>query len=472
MKILHVPYSYYPDPAGGTEVYVAALSRQLQQLGFDVVIAAPSSHTEAYEHEGIHVRRYRENMAPRTLREMYGDGDDVAAQAFSEMLAIEQPDIVHLHAFSRAVSLRVVRAAKSSGIPVIFTYHSPTVTCQRGTMMRWGIEACDGLMDLHTCARCTLDGLFNRFGKAEYGRASIGGRASKVLAHLIGSVRPSFGTLLGRLNLQGGHWTALRTTELLHLRHASARALFTEVDHIVAVCQWVKEVLVCNGVHPCKITVSRQGITGELERTALNGLEPNADRRSSINIAFFGRLDPTKGVHILIEAIRSLPEEPFCLTIYGVVQSELGRQYEHELRRLSAGDERIKFHSPVPSADVISTLRNYDLLAVPSQWLETGPLVLLEAFAAGVPVIGSRLGSIAEMVRDDVDGVLVTEGTVQAWTQELRRFSEDSGLIQRLRSAVRPPRTMSIVAREMAKLYNQVQQDHAEYRPFTTTATC
>jgi glycosyltransferase involved in cell wall biosynthesis len=115
-------------------------------------------------------------------------------------------------------------------------------------------------------------------------------------------------------------------------------------------------------------------------------------------------------------------------------------------------------------------LRSYDLLAVPSQGLETGPLVVLEAFAAGVPVIGSRLGSIAEIVRDEVDGVLVPNATAEGWAHALRRFSEDRGLIERLRTAVHPPRTMSTVAKEMATLYRQTLENRGDYR-FSTTAS-
>ena len=58
-------------------------------------------------------------------------------------------------------------------------------------------------------------------------------------------------------------------------------------------------------------------------------------------------------------------------------------------------------------------LSRIDVLAVPSQWLETGPLVVLEAFAAGTPVIGSDLGGIRELVSDGRDGLLVPHDDVR-----------------------------------------------------------
>ncbi len=56
---------------------------------------------------------------------------------------------------------------------------------------------------------------------------------------------------------------------------------------------------------------------------------------------------------------------------------------------------------------MVDTLASYDATVVPSQWLETGPLIVLESFAAGTPVIGSNLGGVAELVSHDRDGWLV-----------------------------------------------------------------
>ena len=468
MKILHVPYSFYPDPVGGTEVYVAALARHLQQLQYSVVVAAPGRQDDSYEYRGIPVRRYTVSAVKGGLRDLYGEGDESAARAFGKILEAERPDMLHLHAFTRGVSLRLVRTASARGIPVVFTYHTPTVTCQRGTMMRWGTECCDGLMDLHSCTRCTIDGLFvgRRYNQQD---AAIQKRtvrvtrskAEKVVAHLIGSLPATFGSRLGQYNLQGTHWTALRMTELVQLRHTAVRALLSEVKHVVAVCQWVKEVLILNGVPERKITLCRQGVAEEsgIGRPKLEQF--SRDRHSPLRIAFLGRFDPAKGVHILIQAVRSVPGLSLRLDIYGVRQDE-GGQYERELRRMAAADARIEFHRPVAGTQVISTLRNYDLLAVPSQCLETGPLVVLEAFAAGVPVIGSQLGGIAELVRNGVDGVLIAAGDVDRWAITIRRLCEDTSLIERLRKNISPPRRMSSVASEMAALYEHVQAQHGD----------
>jgi len=562
---------------GGTEVYVAALAHILQERGMEVVIAAPGEASREYVHEGIRIRRFAVRQQVTDLRELYGEGDELAANEFAKILEEEQPDIVHLHAFTSAVSLRLVRAAKMRNLPVIFTYHTPTVSCQRGTMMRWGKEPCDGLMDVQSCSACTLDGLLGRRER----RTESGGQRAKgksMVAKLAGFLPPGFGALLGKTGLQGGIWTALRMTELVKLRHTTTRALFVEVDHIVAVCDWVKQVLLRNGVPQEKITLCRQGIAlnaeplkpealefksgkqkAEMVKEEIGGQSIDVERqrpedgiqrsevrgqrvadgprdvparsgwrsgrglanlwgrfvlfgalrprdrsrsdvvvrspsscspsscspsscspvvrgpavRSPLRIVFLGRLDPTKGIHILIQAIRSLPASSLVapkqneggsdlrLDIYGVAQGGTGKSYGQTLRRMAQGDERINFCPPVPANEIIGVLKKHDILAVPSQWLETGPLVVLEAFAAGIPVIGSRLGGIAELVQDGVNGILVEAEFIEAWAAALARLSNEPALLAKLRSGIILPTTTCMVADKMIEIYKNVTRQTA-----------
>ena len=85
--------------------------------------------------------------------------------------------------------------------------------------------------------------------------------------------------------------------------------------------------------------------------------------------------------------------------------------------------------------------------------METGPLVIYDAFDAGLPVVGSRRGGIAELVQEDRNGLLVDPANPDAWGAALARLCEEPGLLATLRAAVRPARTMDEVAAEMLMLY-------------------
>lgn len=175
-----------------------------------------------------------------------------------------------------------------------------------------------------------------------------------------------------------------------------------------------------------------------------------------LRVAFLGRLDPAKGVGILVHALKAIPEAKITLDIYGIAQGDGGEDFAAGLRTLAEVDSRIMFRPPIPASQVVEALCGHDLLAVPSQGLETGPLVVLEAFAARVPVLGSRLGGIAELVRDGVNGLLVEAANATAWAAALLHLCETPELMARLRAGISPPRTMATVAEEMAVLYGKL----------------
>jgi glycosyltransferase involved in cell wall biosynthesis len=452
VKIIHLPYCFYPDAVGGTEAYVNHLCRCLGAHGVVSVVAAPASTSAKYNYESLAVHRFQVVQEAKDLEELYGNGNLEAVQQFARILDDEQPDIIHMHAFTRGVSVRLIREAKRRSIRVVFTYHTPTVSCQRGTLMRWGTETCDGVLDMHRCASCTLNGL----------------GLYKPVSVAFGSIPSTVGSLVASAGLSGGFWTALRMTELVELRHVAFRAMMREVDHVVALCQWTKDLLLRNGIPANKITISRHGLPtdegGEWQIANGERNGPHFKTRNSkfeiasqppVRIAFLGRLHPTKGIHVLIKAIRSLPQALVRLDIYGMAQGEEGTIYDQELRCLAAGDGRITFLTPVPANRVMPTLRNYNLLAVPSQCLETGPLVVLEAFAAGIPVIGSNLGGIAELVQPGVNGLLVEHDSIEAWSHAIKRCCERERLVDSLRQGIPLPRRMDTVASEMMAVYGR-----------------
>ena len=73
-----------------------------------------------------------------------------------------------------------------------------------------------------------------------------------------------------------------------------------------------------------------------------------------------------------------------------------------------------------------------------------------------VPVVGSRLGGIAELVTDGVNGRLVTAASVDEWSAVLTEISNSADIIANWRNKLPRPRTMADAAAEMAVLYRQL----------------
>ena len=433
MKVLQVPFGFPPDPVGGTEVYVEGLARALREYGVESVVAAPGS-ARAYDHHGLAVRRFEATSGPIDPAVLYGPGDPVAARAFGRILDEERPDVVHLHAFTPAVSLRSVEEARRRDRPVVFTYHTPTVSCMRGTLLRWGAEVCDGALDTARCAGCALDSL----GVARW------------LAGPVGRLPTAVGRALGGVGLAGGPWTAARMSALVAARHQAVRGLLRSADRVVALGRWTAALLIRLGVPPERLVVSPHGLAWPGAPTAPG---PSRPAGRGPRLAALARLDPTKGLDLVIRALRTRPALAVSLDVYGVMAGQAETRHARTLRELASGDSRVSLRPPLAHGEVVGRLREYDALVVPSRGMETGPLVVLEAFAAGRPVLGAARGGIAELVTDGVDGLLVAPDSVAAWTAALERLAADPGLLPRLETGVRPPRRMAEVAADMAELY-------------------
>jgi glycosyltransferase involved in cell wall biosynthesis len=442
---MHVPFCYFPDRWGGTEVYVNSLALELTHLGVESVIAAPARQETCYMHDGLTV--YRFAIGSGSPLQAYGEADRIAATHFSEVFHRERPDIVHLHAFTSAVSVLLVDVARSGGAKVVFTYHTPTVSCMRGTLMQWGEQQCDGLMQCRRCAACKLQ------------KHDLSMPISKLLAYVPGTI----GQFLTKIHPPSGPLIALAMTSLVAERQKATRQLLNSVDHVVAVCEWAYCLLCTNGLPTLKLSLCRQGLPFPRETNEAQVPLTWTSKRE-LRVAFLGRLEHDKGPDVLALALSQLRDLPIRIDIYGLSETALPSPYVASLARAAADDPRLTLKQAVKPQSVVTLLREYDLLAVPSRGLETGPLTVLESFAAGIPVLGSRLGGIAELVRDGVDGVLVPPGDPAAWATALRRLAKEPGLLSRLRAGIRPPRAMKAVAEDMLEIYSRLSGDFENAR--------
>ena len=305
--------------------------------------------------------------------------------------------------------------------------------------MLWGEAPCDGTLQISRCAACALQA---------HG-------VPRALAEMV--TRLPTDAVLPSAHLQGRLWTALRLPALIRTQHAAIRELFAEVDRIVAFRNWVRALLTLNGVPDAKIVSSGHALCHPARR-----MNRRMGASGALRVAFMGRLDATKGVEVLIRALSIIPQAALTLDIYGAVQGSSGEQELARLRRIAAGDGRVVFHRRVDAAAVIDTIAEHDVLAVPSQWMETGPLVVLEAFAGGVPVVASGLGGITELVTDGVDGLLIHDfRSPQAWAACFKKLCDDAGLLQKLSGHVKTPPGMDRAATEMIAMYESVLETKA-----------
>ena len=442
-QVVHVPFGYLPDTLGGTEIYVAGLVKELSQLGVSSVVVAPGQSAE-YVHDATRVLRIP--PSPELSQEaLYGEGDKGAAARFGTALDSVKPQIVHFHAFTSGASLLAMKECARRCLPTLMTYHTPTVTCLRGTMLHWGKTPCDGVMVVTRCASCALQGR----------------GLPKWLAIAAAHIPLPLSNFFAKA-LRSRATTVLGIRWLTAIRHRAVRSAFDLCEYVVSPCDWVSEVLMRNGVPTTKIVLSRQGLSRSESRTSAEPTAPSlnvtgdAQERAGANAAlkliFLGRIHPTKGLHTLLRALAMRPALAVSLSIYSAKNT--GDAYFDEISALVARDTRVTLKAALANANVVATMRDYDLVVVPSEWLETGPLVIYEAFAAGLPVLGSDLGGVAELVSDGRNGRLLPCGDASAWANAIGEIADNRGLIKNWQQNLPPLRTMREVAQDMRTVYD------------------
>jgi glycosyltransferase involved in cell wall biosynthesis len=438
MKVVQAVGWYYPDSLGGTEVYVAALAKELRACGHEVLIAAPEAGVtgpRAYEHDGCPVFRYPIPAAP-SREEAQGDAAVRGAEHFHQWLAFTRADIVHMHTFVTGLGLSEIRAARDAGSRVVVTTHASSLgyLCQRGTLMWRGESLCDGIVDASRCAECVLQ------------HRGASPMAGAVFASIPAAVGRAASALPGRLG------TALGMTDLISRNMTRQKAMLDAVDAFVVLTEHAAAIVRANGAPAAKVVVNRLGIRdGLADCTA----PPSRSPASGVTAGYVGRFDDVKGVLDLAEAMRRVPANlRLRLELRGPAQTAADRDAKAAIAHVLAGDSRVTVGESIEPADVAGVLRSYDVLCCPSRCLEGGPTVGLEAMAVGVPVIAASVGGVAEVVEDGVNARLVPPGDVLALTAALVEVANDpGGTICRWKTHLPAPRTMRDVAREYLDIY-------------------
>ena len=441
MRVVHSLGWYFPDTSGGTETYVAGLLHALNTMGVpgSVVAATAREAEECYSYDEVSVARYPV-PTDGALSELRGLEPHRGFQKFQQMLQKQNADVYHQHTWSRGCNIHHLRYATSIGLPAVLTVHVPSNICIRGTMMLNGDRPCDGEILELRCGSCWAQKRGFPHG----------------LASTLARLPAGLSEWAIRKNGMGKMGSALATRGLVR-RH---RQIFMEAsqlaDRIIVLSGWLYDSLRLNGIPEGKLVVCRHGVDQR----------PNSDSSASqiverrdqtrLMIGYLGRADPVKGIDIVVEALRGLPiEVPVELHIHAMDQEPEGSSYMRHLRELAGNDPRIQFKHPVPRSQIPELIRGFDLLAVPSRWLETGPLVVLEALAAGVPIIGSNLGGIREHVNNNKNGCLLPPEDISEWRAAIGEFAHNREMLDAIKPETASVRTMLDVAFEMKEVYQQ-----------------
>ena len=364
MKILLINNFHYRK--GGSEAVYFNMARMLMQQGHEVVFFSCTSPQNEQSNSSRYFVTPNSSLplAQGAMRYIY---NREAQRSLEQLIKEEQPDIAHIHLFWGGLSTSILDTLRKYHIPVVHTAHDYRMVCPAYTFRR-----ADGTI----CEECK------------------GGKYYRCLKH-----RCSRNSLVHSL---------LMSVEM-YLRNHWHKAL-KKIDGIVFVSQFAhdKHIEFTPQLAQTKSIVSYNTIP-EIE-------ERFVSRSRGEYYLFFGRLSYEKGIKTLIEAFTALNGPKLKIVGTGPEEETL-KAYVAEHR----AEQKIEFVGYRKGDELKELIRDASFVVVPSEWYENNPMTIIEAYSAGIPVIGAHIGGIPEIINEGSTGYLFPSGDIQGLKEAITK---------------------------------------------------
>ena len=326
-----------------------------------------------------------------------------AARKFEQALTEFKPDIIHIHNIYHHISPSILAVAKKHHVPVVATVHDYHLINPNYTLYDHGA----------ICERDGLRAIFHKCIKNSY----------------LASVADVIETKIHR-----------------------AIGAYKNVARFIAPAEFVKNKLVEKGMGGRKIEVVPLPVTpspGLRPPSPIKGEGIQQNSPPSVGgvrgggmdyILYAGRLTQEKGIYLLLEIAKQLPEIKFKIAGIGPEEKNLALQVtRYKLHNV----ELLGFVEKEKLQQIIVRAR---IIVVPSLWYEPSPYAVLEAMAQGKAVIASRIGGIEDLIEDGETGVLVAPPTLPpptsggglrggGWVDTIKKLWHDEALLKKIGKA-------------------------------------
>lgn len=382
MKIILVNKFHYLK--GGSETYYFGLAEGLKALGHEVhFFAMEGPDNVPCEDEDLFVSS-KDYNGPTSFAQKINAAASLiyskeAKHKFQALCERVQPDIVHMNLVHRQITLSILDAPylKTHHVPVLFTSHDYILVCPSYVMLDGAGSVCD---------------------------ACLGGK---------------FTNCLKRKCVKGS--TAKSAMGTLEAEYLKLRKTYRKVDRIIAPSEFMREKLI-EGGFPTQQVVYMQNFA---KQEILNNALESDDRTSRDNpyLLFFGRLSREKGIDALVDAfIAAIPSLPSNVRL--VIAGDGPERQGIEEKIASVGScvsSRIEVVGYQDKEGVRRYAERASLAVASSRCRENMPYSIVEAFALGTPVIGTKIGGIPELVVEGKTGFICEPGSSQSLADAIIR---------------------------------------------------
>lgn len=412
MRILHVTAHYPPAFVSGATLQVRRLAVEAARQGHEVAVLAGAIHSGAAD--GVVTTEVSDGVTIRWLgtasRVMQDDDrnwqNERAAQLATSMIDDWHPDVVHAHAL-QTLGPGPLEVAAAQGVPTVVTMHD---------LWWW-------------CARLFLVGT---------------------------DLRPC------PLDAGGVDCPCGRDARWRIERAAALQPALADVDLVLTASTWMRNRVIAAGVEPSRVELDENDVDPVAVPVDGAADRVRVDDESFVRFVYVGGASALKGADVLLAAAELLRDEPgWRLTAYGVADR---RSWRRPWRR---PPRAVTLAPPYPPERTAGIFAAADVLVIPSIARESYSLAAREALAAGLAVITTDCRGPEEVVRDEVNGLVVPTGDRRALADAMRSVVRDRRRLADLRAgAVSTPITLRHPAEHVATLVERYGQliDHVAGR--------
>jgi glycosyltransferase involved in cell wall biosynthesis len=274
--------------------------------------------------------------------------------------------------------------------------------------------------------------------------------------------------LYGRLAARLAGVPAIATVHNTYTRVKLHRRLLNRLltgkrSHVVAVSEDVRRDLVkYDGIPQDRIAVIHNGIDVSRVQSSLSREQARAQlgiAGDAIAVGCVARLEEQKGHRFLLEALALLNEAPRGAPRFTLLLAGDGRLRAELERRAAALGVAAQTRFLGTRSDVADVLRALDVYAMPSLW-EGLSIAMLEAMAAGLPIVISDVSGVAQVIGNDEYGLRVPAGDPAALAQAIRALADHpekrAALGAAARERVIAKFSMQAMLGELSRLYEEV----------------
>jgi glycosyltransferase involved in cell wall biosynthesis len=378
MNILLVNNFYYNR--GGDCTYLFSLKKLIEAKGHRVSIFSmhhPQNFESRYSQYFVSYINYAEEVKKKNIhtgikvlsRSIYSIE---AKNKIKRLIDDEKPDIVHLNNIRHHLTPSILHSIRKNNIPVVWTLHDYQLICPNTSF----------LADGKICEKCRM--------RRYYWPPIIKCKKGSFLASAMAAIE--------------------------HTAQVLTKA-YDAVDMYIAPSEFVKSKFVEYGFDESKIICLRHFSDTDCSD---GNVEPGD------YILYAGRLSEEKGIKTLIEAVLRVGTVKLKIAGDGPLREEL------VLNKRSTDGNNIEFLGHRSHEEIVELIKKCRFVVVPSEWYEVLGLIILEAFACGKTVIGSRIGGITELIRDNDTGMTFIAGNVADLVSKITYLDRNPDIIKKL----------------------------------------